>query len=330
MMKSALEAQGIGKSFQGRALLKGVSFAVENGQVFGLLGPNGAGKSTLLGILSGLYPSDAGHVKIRGRDLKEYGKDLHAFLGVVPQEECFYPSFSVEETLRFFGCLNGLGGAALNERVSALLGWLELRPFAATRAERLSGGYRRLLNIACSLVHDPDLVFFDEPTVALDPNVRHTFWKKIVELKKQGKAIVLTTHYMEEAQKLCDELAILFHGEILAHGSPKELIARFGGEKILALRAAEGTDLEREKELLAGIHRLYPKAGVQWKHHFLFVSLPERNQVEAAGKIVSLVEGKGIKVLSQQLKEPELEDVFIHLTGERHLPPAGVKASAKP
>ncbi len=324
----ALEVTRVSKSVNGKPLLKGVSFSVKGGEVFGLLGPNGAGKSTLLGILSGLYPLEAGSVKFGGQSLSALGKRLHSFLGVVPQDDYFYFPFTVEENLRFFGVLNGLSGAALAKRVSYLIDWLDLRQFRRTRAERLSGGYKRLLNIACSVVHDPEIIFFDEPTVALDPNARHLFWRKIGELKRQGKALVLTTHYMDEAQALCDNISILFKGEVLASGSPKQLIDRFGGERILAVRASADVDLEREKAVLAGIKRLLPKSEVKWKKHYLFVSLPAKAQFEAVAKVIAFIEEKGIKVVSQQLKEPELEDVFLHLTGERHLQ-TGVKNVAE-
>jgi len=318
-MAAVLEVKGVHKSYKGHTVLKGVSFSVSPGEVFGLLGPNGAGKSTMLGILSGLFPKDKGEVLYHDKKIETLAGELPKFIGIVPQDDYFYFPFTVEGNLRFFGLMNGVTGNELSKQVSHLISWLGLEPFRHTPAAQLSGGYKRLLNIACSLVHDPAIIFFDEPTVALDPNIRHLFWKKITELRKQGKAIILTTHYMDEAQKLCDRLCLIVHGEILAEGPPQELIDRFGGERILALRFAPEVDLNKEPRLLEGVHKLFPKSGIQYKRHYLFVSMPQKAQFDTVAKIVSFVESEGFTIVSQQLKEPELEDVFIHVTGERHL-----------
>jgi ABC-2 type transport system ATP-binding protein len=227
MKRKVLTAENLRKSYRKKEVLRGLSLSIRQGEIFGLLGPNGAGKSTFTKIATGLEKPDSGEIKYFNKPLAQNLDEVKRKIAVIPQEESFYREFSVEENIAFFGRLYGLRGQELKKRVDHLLEWLELKPFKKMPARYLSGGYRRLLNTACSLVHDPKMVFMDEPTVALDPGIRQMYWKKIKELKKEGKTICLTTHYMDEAEKLSDRIALIVKGKILVQGSPQKLVKKY-------------------------------------------------------------------------------------------------------
>jgi len=275
-----------------------------------LLGPNGAGKSTLIKILTGFEKASAGTFSFVDKANLSSGLSMH--LGVVPQEEMFYHKFSVEENLSFFGMLYGLSGKKLSDRIDFLIKWLNLEHFRTKEVGYLSGGYRRLVNIACSIIHDPEIVFLDEPTVGLDPKVRKLFWARIKELKQQGKSILITTHYMDEAEALCDRIAILVDGKVLVQGSPFELIRGFGGQTTIIM------ELETEVDplIVEGITELVPNSIIKTRGKQIFIAVEERHSIKSAYAVSEFIKRSNVNVISSILREPTLEDVFLNLVGK--------------
>lgn len=309
--KIAVEAENIAKSFGKTAVLRGVNLHIYENEVFGLIGPNGAGKSTFTKILMGLLNPDSGKTDFFGFDLKKNYRHLKKIISIVPQELSFYRNFTVRQNLNFFGTLYGLKGKALRERREFLLEWLELKGFENRKAEYLSGGYQRLLNIACSLVNDPAVVFLDEPTVGLDPEIRKMFWEKIQEMKGQGKTICLTTHYLDEAEYLCDRVGMIDYGILLVCDSPQNLISNYGGYKILSVtldRIPEIAFVDALKTLLVG-------SEVTSIGNVLILGLTQERAIEKISMIINWIVNKGYKIKSSVMREPELEDVFTNLTG---------------
>lgn len=305
-----VEALDVSKFFGKKLVLSGVSLKLFKGEVFGFLGPNGAGKSTLMKIIMGIERADAGTVNFLGRGARKHASSS---VGIVPQEDFVYKDFSVKENLFFFGLLNNVVGAGIQKRVLFLLKWLGLEAFSDTRAGNLSGGYRKLLNIGCSIVHDPDIVFMDEPTVALDPAIRFGIWEKIVQMKKQGKTVCLTTHYLDEAQALCDRIAILSKGKIIAEDSPQNLVEKFGGKEVIKL----GVEHEKPFEVIEKLRKEFPDYAVQEQDGEILLMVPKKGSFSALGKISAFLEKNNLKVVSSTIKEPGIDAVFLSLTGEK-------------
>lgn len=231
-MNPILEAKSITKSFRDQTVLKGVSFEVKKGEILGLLGPNAAGKSTLSKIFMGQLKANSGKIFFEGNELLYNKNIISKHFSIVPQEEYFYRDFTIKENLDFFGMIYNLDETERENQREHLIKWFGLSKFRNKRSGELSGGYRRLLNIACSLCHDPKIIFMDEPTVALDPAARMDIWKKIFELKKQGKTIVITTHYIQEAEYLCDNVIMLMDGIVLEKGNPKKLNSKYKSKNL--------------------------------------------------------------------------------------------------
>lgn len=222
-----IEVKSVTKSFDTQIVLKGLSFSIKKGEILGLLGPNAAGKSTISKIIMGILKADSGKILYNDNELNYNKNIISSKFSLVPQEEFFYKDFTVKENLNFFGLIYNLSNSEIETRSEELISWFNLSRFRNKKAKDMSGGYRRLLNIAVSLVHDPEVIFLDEPTVALDPSVRKDIWDKIIELKNKGKTIVITTHYIEEAEVLCDNVVLLMEGKILQEGAPKKLIHKY-------------------------------------------------------------------------------------------------------
>ncbi len=225
-MPGAVEVKELVKVINERIIVDRISFKVEEGELFGLLGSNGSGKTTTFNMLSGLLAPSSGHIKIMGRDIKE-SDFVRMQIGFVTQADSFYDTLTVAENLRFFASQFGISGTETEKRLKKLLKDMRLDEKKETIASKLSGGTKKRLNMACSLVHDPKIVFLDEPTVGLDPVVRHEIWGVIETLHKEGKTIILTSHYMDEIESLCGRVAIMFAGRIVASGTPKELKERY-------------------------------------------------------------------------------------------------------
>lgn len=223
---SVLSAQNLRKSYGAQAVVDGLNLVIEKGQCFGILGPNGAGKTTTLRLLLGLIAPDSGQIQMFGHSIPQQAREARIRVGVVPQLDNLDPDFSVLENFMVYGRYFGLSAAEIAQRIPALLDFAGLSNRADAKIQDLSGGMKRRLTLARALVNDPDLIFLDEPTTGLDPQARHLMWQGLRRLLNQGKTIILTTHFMEEAERLCDRLVILDHGRLIAEGAPRELIAQ--------------------------------------------------------------------------------------------------------
>lgn len=224
MNDNVIEATGIVKRFGGFEAVRGVDFSVRQGECVGLLGPNGAGKTTTMRMIMGLSTVSAGQLTVFGERAGHLGREIQARIGLVSQEDNLDPDLSVQANLEVYGRYFGLSRGYIAERVPQLLRFMQLEDRGESRVMQLSGGMKRRLVIARALIADADFVILDEPTTGLDPQARVLIWKQLLDLKKQGKTLLLTTHYMDEAQRLCDRLVIIDHGQILAEGSPQYLI----------------------------------------------------------------------------------------------------------
>jgi len=277
-----LSLRGLHKRFGNVIAVDGLSLEVRRGEILGLLGPNGAGKSTTIHMAVGLVTPDQGTVEVAGRGSPRQ-PGVRRLLGVAPQALAIYEALSPEENLRFFGRVQGLSGRALAERVDWALAFSALEDRRRDRAGGLSGGMKRRLNLAAALVHDPELLMLDEPTAGVDPQSRNAILDRVVELRTLGRTVVYTTHYMEEASRICDRVAIVDHGRVLALGTVADLISSHGGDPVLVVR--EG-----------GVER----------------RLPTR---DPAGELARILAAGAVEDF--RVERADLEAVFLNLTGRR-------------
>ncbi len=239
-----ITARGLSKQFAGRMAVDSIDFDIQPGCCFGFVGPNGAGKTTTLRMSMGLTPPGGGTLSVFGLAVSDHAATIRARTGIVPQADNLDPDFTVEENLQVYATFFGLTRQQVHPRIDALLEFVSLSDRRRAKTTTLSGGMQRRLTIARALINDPELVVLDEPTTGLDPQARHVIWGRLSELKASGKTLLLTTHYMEEAERLCDELVIMDHGRILAQGSPQELIARHVEPEIIEVRG-KATEFEQ-------------------------------------------------------------------------------------
>lgn len=223
-MNPMILATGLQKSYAGQRVVDGLNLSINKGECFGLLGPNGAGKTTTLRILLGLTAPDAGSITLCGLPVPQAAREARIRVGVVPQMDNLDPDFTVAENLLVYGRYFGLADSEIEARIPALLEFASLSNKRDAKVPTLSGGMKRRLTLARALVNDPDVIFLDEPTTGLDPQARHLIWQRLRELMQQGKTLLLTTHFMDEAERLCDRLAVLDNGKLISQGSPRELI----------------------------------------------------------------------------------------------------------
>ena len=224
MKEMAIVIENLTKKFEDVTAIDGLSLQVEKGELFGLLGPNGAGKTTTIKILCGLLEPTKGTATVGGYDVQRDSAKMKELIGVCPQDTAVYPYLTGMENVEFFGNLYVMSKAKLKENAKKLLDKMSLSQDAGRRVRKYSGGMKRRINLIMALIHDPEIAFLDEPTAAMDPQSRHAVWDFIKDLEKQGKTIILTTHYMEEAEELCGRVGIIDHGKLIALGSPKELM----------------------------------------------------------------------------------------------------------
>jgi lipooligosaccharide transport system ATP-binding protein len=296
-----------GSSAEFRAV-DGIDFELRRGEAFGFLGPNGAGKSSTMRMISAISPVSGGTLRVLGMDPATQGPQIRARLGVVPQDDCLDRELTVRENLHIYGRYFGLKRAVIRERTARLLDFAQLQDKADDQVDVLSGGMRRRLTIARSLINEPDLLLLDEPTTGLDPQARHVLWDRLYRLKQEGVTLILTTHYMDEAEQLCDRLVVMDHGRIVAEGSPRDLIAAHATREVLEIRFAVGEqDTVVEKltasALAAGGGRID--------------ALPDRILVYADDGEAALtaVHAMSITPLTALVRRATLEDVFLKLTG---------------
>lgn len=307
---SMIEINGLVKKYGEQVAVNEVSSCVQEGEIFGLLGPNGAGKTTTISILATLLPPDQGQVTIGGYDLARETNQIKPLIGFVPQELALYPTLSAWDNLAFFGRIYGLRGTALKERIAAVLDLVGLRDRAGDAVRTFSGGMKRRLNIAAGLIHQPRLLFLDEPTVGVDPQSRNFIFEHIERLKAEGMTILYTTHYMEEAERLCDRVAIIDEGRILALDTTKGMIALLGGGVIRV-----GLTADAIETLLPFIRALPHVKAASSQEGRLNIKTSEARP--ALLELIELFNARNVPVLSLEVLEPNLESVFLHLTGKR-------------
>jgi len=307
MAEPMLEATDLTKDYGGTRALDGVSFRVEEGEVFGLLGPNGAGKTTLLSIVCGLLPATAGQVRLAGRPLGGAGSDLRREFGIVPQEVAVYDELTARENLQFFGELYGLGGATLRQRVDEVLEAVGLTAQAGQRVRTFSGGMRRRLNLGAGLVHRPRLLLLDEPTVGVDPQSRNHIFEEIRRLNAAGVTVVYTSHYMEEVQALCRRVGIMDRGRLVRCDTLPNLLALLEGQ--VRLRVDQVTP-----DLVARLRELPDVRVTEQGGRRLLLQCRDVNGTLV--RLVGVLNELHAGLTALEIDEPSLERVFLHLTGK--------------
>jgi len=307
--QAVLTCSGLVKRFGPRVAVDDVGFHIVPGERYGLLGPNGAGKTTTISIICGLLQPDAGEVSVAGTRMDRRATAAKAAIGYVPQEIALYPDLTGTENLRFFGRLYGLTGARRDERVGACLELVGLTDRADDRVEKYSGGMQRRLNIAAGLLHEPRLLVLDEPTVGVDPQSRNAILESVEALGTAGLAVLYTTHYMEEAQRLCDRIGILDEGKLVAEGTREELVSLMGGRDRVRL-SADG-DLAHLATVLGGVDGVEQVSTGDGS-----VELTVRSARQSLPRIFAGVTAAGSAMTGVEVVEPDLEAVFLHLTGK--------------
>ena len=306
--RGVLECQGLTKSFGDRKVVDGLGFTIASGETYGLLGPNGAGKTTAISMICGLLRRDAGTVAVMGHDLDHEPRALQASVGYVPQDLAIYPDLSAAENLRFFGRLQGLRGKTLATRTEQVLETVGLADRAKDRAEDFSGGMKRRLNIGIGLLHEPHLLILDEPTVGVDPQSRDSILASVEQLGATGIGVLYTTHYMEEAERLCDRVGIIDHGKLIAEGTRRELVELIGQHDHVRLELGrDGGAVAERLGALPEVVNVVANDGA--------LDLAIDNPETALPHLLTEATQAGAQVLSVQIVEPDLEEVFLHLTG---------------
>ncbi|MCD4768294.1 MAG: ABC transporter ATP-binding protein [Methanosarcinales archaeon] len=298
------------KKFNGHTAVDGVSFEINRGEIFGLLGPNGAGKSTIISILCCLLEPTLGSVIIDGSEIRRNANNIKKIIGVVPQEISLYHTLTARENLAFYGKIYGLSGRALKTRVEALLDMVGLTERADDLLEGYSGGMKRRINIAAALLHEPSILYLDEPTTGVDPQSRRRIYDTIQDLNRQGMTVLLTTHQMEDAEKLCHRIAIMDKGKLIALDTLKGLLELVGESDLIHVLAPE---------ILPG-----PVESIKRMPDVQKVSLDDGNMSiqlvrgrESLVGIIDILTSSKTQVESIYIKEPDLETLFLHLTGTK-------------
>jgi ABC-2 type transport system ATP-binding protein len=309
-MTVILEVKDLVKKYGDFTAVNGISFDIQEGEIFSLLGPNGAGKTTTISILSTLYTPTSGDAIVGGHSVTKESMAVRNLIGVVPQELALYDDLTARENLVFWGKMYGLSGKTLKIRVDEVLEQIGLTDKARQRVKTYSGGMKRRVNIGVGLLHKPQLLFMDEPTVGIDPQSRRAILDSVKDLNKQGMTVLYTTHYMEEAEELSDRVGIIDHGELIALGTQAELTKQVGEMETLILHVGENDDPER---LAVAIRTLDMVRKADVTDHTVTVIVPEAE--EALAPAVTKANELGIKIHSVDMREPNLEAVFLHLTG---------------
>ncbi|MBA7504196.1 Linearmycin resistance ATP-binding protein LnrL [subsurface metagenome] len=304
-----VEAHDLTKVFNGRKAVDSLDLEIEEGEFFGLLGPNGAGKSTTVAMLSTILRPTRGTVTIAGYDIKRQAKEIRRLIGVVPQEFGLYDELTAAENLAYFGKLHGVEGGKLKVRIEELLRLVQLQDRANDLVKTFSGGMKHRLNLVVGLIHEPKLLFLDEPTTGLDPQARLAVWELIKRFQSEGVTILLTTHYMEEADYLCERVAIMDRGKVIALDSPARLKRSIGKLEVIEVKARKVT-----KKVLNELRKLKGVRKAARTTEGLRVLTPAANEVMA--RVVTLASFAGVQIDSLNVAQPTLEDVFIKLTGK--------------
>ncbi len=311
----AIEVIDLKKYFGNVKAVDEISFKIKRGECFGFLGPNGAGKTTTINLLSCYLKPDAGEAYVAGNDVVKEHSEVKKHIGISPQENIFYEELSVYENVVFFGKMYNIDRKILKKRANELIEKVGLQDKRKTRSEKLSGGMKRRLNLIIGLVHDPDILFLDEPTAGLDPQTRRLIWDYIFELKSRNKTIFLTTHYMDEADILSNRLAIIDHGKIIAEGTPEHLKETIGKGDLLNLKI-EGP-IEQLTKAINMVKKLDYINDVAYLEDEMITRINAMDGLGKIGEIIKLftTEGKNLQVADVGVQRNSLENVFLSLTG---------------
>jgi lipooligosaccharide transport system ATP-binding protein len=322
-----IHARGLTKNFGRQVAVAGIDFDLHRGEAFGFLGPNGAGKSSTMRMIGCVSPPSGGELSIFGLDPVADGPAIRARLGVVPQEDTLDLELTVRENLLIYGRYFGLPRPVIAERTGRLLEFVQLNERAGDEVEPLSGGMKRRLTIARSLINEPEILLLDEPTTGLDPQARHAVWDRLYRLKQQGVTLVLTTHYMDEAEQLCDRLVVMDGGRIAAEGSPRELIARYSTPEVLELRFDLAEHEQAAEKLAAAFAELAPPGAEGGPSLLALTQVPAERVEVLADRILlyapdgdgalAAVRSLGLEPMTTLVRRSTLEDVFLRLTGRR-------------
>jgi lipooligosaccharide transport system ATP-binding protein len=301
--EAMISARGLRKTFGDFIAVDGIDFEVKRGEAFGILGPNGAGKSTTMRMIASTSLRSGGDLEILGKDPNSHGPEIRAHLGVVPQQDNLDRELKVWENLYIYGRYFGLSRKFMKSKIEELIEFAQLEDKRNSKTEELSGGMKRRLTIARALVNDPDILMLDEPTTGLDPQARHVLWDRLFRLKEQGVTLVITTHYMDEAEQLCDRLVVMDKGNIMAEGSPAELIKKYSSKEVLEVRFGSSQNTAAAEKL----------SGMGDRTEILpdRILIYAENGEEILEKIVKL----GLSPLTSLVRRSSLEDVFLRLTG---------------
>lgn len=303
MSEALISARGLTKRYGDFTAVDAIDFDVAKGESFGLLGPNGAGKSTTMRIIAATSRRTSGTITILGRDPEEHGPQIRAHLGVVPQQDNLDTELTVTENLFIYGRYFGLSKKFIRTKIEELLEFAQLEEKRDVKVDALSGGMKRRLTIARALVSEPDILMLDEPTTGLDPQARHILWDRLFRLKELGVTLVITTHFMDEAEQLCDRLVVMDKGKIMAEGSPLELIKAYSTKEVLEVRF--GSD--RNKEIAPTLRAMCSR----------MEELPDRilMYVEDGEALLEEILNKKLHPTTSLVRRSSLEDVFLRLTG---------------
>ena len=309
-LENAIEIIDLKKDFNDIHAVDGINLTIPKGSLFGILGPNGAGKTTTIRILSTVLHPTSGNAKILGFDLKQEAKEIKKRIGVCPQELVIYPRLTAKENINLIAQMHGIPKKEYKERVDDLLGKMNLQERADSLAKTFSGGMKRRLNVLMAVVHEPELLFFDEPSAGLDPQSRRVVWDFIRDFQEKNCTIILTTHNMEEADDLSDELVVIDHGKIIAQGTPNELKGKLGKGDILEFKVKE---IEQRAEI---IKRAQSLDFVNWgkllgKQRIIL------NALDGLRRVSEIMDAIKVKMEDISVRKNTLEDVFIDLTGRR-------------
>ncbi len=305
MAESLVEARGLTKEFGDFTAVDGIDFDIHPGEAFGFLGPNGAGKTSTMRMITTVSPITSGHMTVFGLDPTTQGRGIRQRLGVVPQEDNLDQELTVSENLYVFGRYHDMTKAEILPKVEELLEFAQLTDRADAVVEHLSGGMKRRLTIARALINNPDLVILDEPTTGLDPQARHLLWDRLYKLKRDGATLIITTHYMDEAEQLCDRLVVMDQGKIVAEGSPRELIERYAPREVVELRFQDG----QQEDAVARLDGLAARSEILADRIMLYTDDADDTQ-EGLGS-------RGVDPEQVLVRRSTLEDVFLRLTGRQ-------------
>jgi ABC-2 type transport system ATP-binding protein len=303
-----IETKGIKKYYKKVRAVDGIGLEVRQGEILGILGPNGAGKSTAISVISSLIRPDEGDVFFKGESILKNPAAIRRVMGIVPQEVALYPDLSAAENLKFFGKLYGLKGEKLKTRMQEVLDLLELNGRAKDAVKNYSGGMKRRVNIGAALLHHPEVLIMDEPTVGIDPQSRSHILDTVKALNKKGMTIIYTSHYMEEVEQLCDRIYVMDHGKVIASGTKEDLKNLMGGDDIVSLQ----TDKASEGFLKELRGNLKVKNADQKGNS---ITLMVQKDCDILSDIFEAASRNGVKLKSLDIKTPTLEDVFLYLTG---------------